>query len=396
MDAFFAAVEQLDHPEWRGRPVIVGGPSSGRGVVSAASYEARRYGVRSAMASARAERLCPEAIWARPRFERYREMSDAVLAILEQFTPHVQPVSIDEAYLDVTAGKHASADPVAVAEEVQSRVEALGITCSIGVASSKTVAKIASDHLKPNGLVVVYPGDEAAFLAPMSCGALPGIGPKTAAALASRGIRTLGELAALDEGTAAAVLGTHGPELVMRASGIDSRRVRRNPPAKSVSNERTFAEDLRSREEVERALESLCERVARRIRRKGISGRTVTLKLRFSDFTTRTVQQTMPQPTHGAEEILSATLEMLSDVWRPGVGLRLLGVGVSGFEERGQQLELLEESREEEDDGRRRRLTAGLDAVRERFGDDAVKRGREVAGDSSGKEEKDSEKPGSS
>ncbi len=193
LDAFFAAVEQLDHPEWRGRPVIVGGDPSRRGVVSTCSYEARLFGVRSAMPSARAAALCPQAVWAKPSFGRYHEMSQAVFAIFRDETPLVQPVSVDEAFLDVTQGAYAAEHPVAIARRIRERIAVLGVTGSVGVATSKTVAKIASDHDKPDGLTVVCPGDEAAFLAPLPVRDMSGVGPRTAERLASLGVKTLGD-----------------------------------------------------------------------------------------------------------------------------------------------------------------------------------------------------------
>ena len=226
LDAFFATVEQLDHPEWRGHPVIVGGSPEGRGVVSTASYEARRYGIRSAMPAARAARLAPpDTIWARPRFERYKELSDAVFAIMRDYSPELQPLSIDEAFIDVTPGPHGARDPVEIAREISARVDELGITGSIGVASGKTVAKIASDHKKPHGITVVPPGGEAAFLAPLPVEAMSGIGPKASSRLRKHGIATLGDLAALDDGTARDLLGSHGLTMVQRARGLDPRPV---------------------------------------------------------------------------------------------------------------------------------------------------------------------------
>ena len=346
LDAFFAAVEQLDHPEWRGRPVIVGGDPSRRGVVSTCSYEARLFGVRSAMPSARAAALCPHAVWAKPSFARYHEMSQAVFAIFRDETPLVQPVSVDEAFLDVTQGAYAAEHPVAIARRIRERIAALGVTGSVGVATSKTVAKIASDHDKPDGLTVVCPGDEPAFLAPLPVRDMSGVGPRTAERLSSLGVKTLGDLARLDEATAREVLGSHGPGLVLRARGVDPREVHDNDPAKSVSNERTFATDVRTPAEVHVALDALASKVGQRLRRKGIAGRTITVKLRFSDFTTRTVRRTLDHPSDDELVFGPVARDLLREAWSPGVGLRLLGVGVSGFEDRAQQLDLLESEAE--------------------------------------------------
>jgi DNA polymerase-4 len=385
LDAFFAAVEQLDHPEWRGKPVIVGGSAEGRGVVSTCSYEARVFGVRSAMPSVRARQLCPEAIWARGNFARYREMSQAVFAILREESPLVQPVSIDEAYLDITPGRYADDDPVDIARRIRSRIATLGITASAGLSSSKCVSKIASDFDKPDGLTVVRPGEEAAFLAPLPVRSMPGVGQRTAERLTSLGVATLGALASLDDATASEVLGRHGPDMVRRASGMDVRPVHDNDPVKSVSNERTFAADVRTRSEIDDAIAKLAAKVALRLRKKGAAGRTVTIKVRFSDFTTKTVRRTLAAPTDDDLVIAEVSRELLGGVWSPGVGLRLLGVGMSGFDERALQLDLLSEDAEvtprdgaPERRGGRDRLVRGMDAVREKFGDDAVKFGRDL------------------
>jgi DNA polymerase-4 len=383
LDAFFAAVEQLDHPEWRGKPVIVGGDPSRRGVVSTCSYEARAFGVRSAMSSARAAQLCPQAIWTSGSFERYREVSAAVRAIFRAETSLVQPVSIDEAFLDVTPGRFTTEHPVAVARRIRARVAELGVTCSVGLSAVKSVAKIASDHDKPDGLTIVCPGEEGSFLAPLPIRAMPGIGPKTAERLYALGIRTLGELAALDEITSAEVLGSHGIGLVARARGLDRRQVHDNDPVKSVSNERTFATDVRTPDEVDGALAKLSAKVGQRLRRKGLSGRTVTVKLRFSDFTTKTVRRTLAAATDDESVFGTVARELLRQAWSPGVGLRLLGVGVSGFDDKTVQLDLLDDTATGNtltSSGRtvREELVRGVDAVRTKFGDDAVRFGREL------------------
>lgn len=370
MDAFFAAVEQLDHPEWRGKAVIVGGSPDGRGVVSTASYEARVFGVRSAMPAAQAARLCPDAIWARPHFARYEELSQAVRGIMREVTPYVEPTSIDEAYLDVTPGEHGS-DPVSVARQIQARVAALGITCSIGVASGKTVAKIASDAEKPRGLTVVRPGEEARFLAPLPVNALPGVGRATAERLRGADVRTLGELAALDERSAIQLMGSAGVELVRRASGLDERPLTTDGDRKSISAEHTFRIDIRTREEVEAELSRLVERVCRRLRRHGLSGRTFTVKVRYADFSTRTVSRTVPHAADIECDVGPVAVSLLSQVWTPGAGLRLLGFGVSGFGRTAVQLDLLQPVI---DDPRPkdRALAEGVDRIRERFGDSAL------------------------
>lgn len=373
MDAFFAAIEQLDHPEWRGKAVIVGSPEA-RGVVSTASYEARRFGVHSAMPSTQAKRLAPDAIWAPPRFERYSEFSRKVRDIFRSISPKVEATSIDEAYIDVTPAGPGSPDPITLAERVQTEVDGLGLTCSIGLATSKTVAKVASDFRKPRGLTVVREGEEASFLAPLPVRALPGIGPATEKRLASLGLRTLGDLHRLDDVTAVQVLGDHGPSLVRRASGRGGSEVEVGREVKSLSKEHTFSHDIDSVDEVETALRGLADGVGARMRRKGLCARTVTVKLRYADFTTRTVRRTLPAPTDLEAVFLPVARELLRQAWSPGIGLRLLGLGMSGFDEPGEQLDLFGEADTTELQ-RRRALAEGIDAVRRRFGDDALRLG---------------------
>lgn len=370
MDAFFASVEQLDHPEWRGRPVIVGGSPEGRGVVSTASYEARRFGVRSAMPSAQAARLCPDAIWARGDFARYRELSRAICVIFTSVTPRVQQVSIDEAYLDVTPTGLSPVDPVEMARDIQRRVDALGLSCSIGVATSKTVAKIASDHDKPHGITVVRPDQERAFLAPLPVTAIPGVGAATAARLRDAGLRTLGDLARLDAQTAGQLIGSWGPELVRRAQGVDDRRVHESDDVKSVSHEHTFPYDVRERAEAEAALRELVGKVAARLRKQSRAGRTLTVKVRHSDFTTRTASKTLPSATDLDADMVAPALSLLRSLWTPGTGMRLIGFGVSGFSDPACQLDLF--SGNEDDRPRHKALAESVDEIRRRFGGDAI------------------------
>ena len=383
LDAFFASVEQLDHPEWRGRPVIVGGSADKRGVVSTASYEARRFGVHSAMPSATARRLCPQAIWTRGNYERYRELSAQVVAFLNDETPLVEQVSIDEAFFDVSPGRFSHESPVAICRRVQERVAGLGITCSIGLGVNKTVAKIASERQKPRGLTVVLPGTERAFLAPLLVGAMSGIGPATEGRLAEMGVRTLGELASCDPKRLEAAFGVLGPRMALRAAGLERSRVAEAAApedVKSVSNERTFASDLTERADVEAAVLHVSEIVARRLRKKGLSGRTVTLKLKFDACHAKTAQRALSHPSDDAREIGRLAVRLLGEIWREGTPVRLVGVGVSGFDEgRAEQLSLFDA--EGETDGGGRDLSAlgrVTDALRDRFGDDAVGYGRDL------------------
>ncbi|TLM79490.1 MAG: DNA polymerase IV [Actinobacteria bacterium] len=381
MDAFFASVEQLDHPEWRGRAVVVGGSPQGRGVIAAASYEARAYGVHSAMSAARAARLLPaDAVWARGNFERYAQVSAAIRALFEAETPHVRMASVDEAYLDVTPSEARPEHPVAVARRLIDAVDAMGLSCSVGVATSATVAKIASDRDKPHGLTVVPPGTEAEFLAPLAVGLMPGVGAVSQERLVSHGVLTLGDLAALDDATARDLVGSGGPDLVRRARGVDPTPVRPREAAKSVSREHTFATDLREEGEVLAELTRLTDEVCARMRRKGVAGRTVTVKLRYSDFTTRVASRTVATATDSPEAVLAAARETLRSAWTPGTGLRLLGVGVSHLVDPAEQLDLFGEA-DAERRGRDERLGSSLEAIRERFGDGAVGVGLDGIGD---------------
>ena len=285
LDAFFASVEMLDHPEWRGKPLIVGGDADSRGVVSTCSYEARRFGVHSAMASAEARRLCPKAIWTHGHFDRYREVSAQVMAILADETPRVERVSIDEAFIDITPGRFAPEDPLLVARRISDRVAGLGVTCSIGVGCNKTVAKIASERDKPFGLTIVRPGTEQRFLAALPVSAMSGIGRSAEERLRRMRIYTLGELSRAPESTLASIFGVNGERMRQRALGLEISEVTsldEEREVKSVSNERTFAKDLTERGDIEAAIALLGESVGRRLRRQGLTGATVTLKLKYS------------------------------------------------------------------------------------------------------------------
>lgn len=381
LDAFFASVEQLDHPEWRGKPLIVGGSSKKRGVVSTASYEARRFGVHSAMPAAQAERLCPQAIWTQGRFERYREMSDAVMSLLMDETPLVEQVSIDEAFFDVTPGRYSNESPVEICRRVQGRVSELGITCSIGLGVNKTVAKVASEREKPRGLTAVWPGTERTFLAPLPVGAMSGIGSATQAKLASLGIKTLGQLSRMPEIDATRRFGVAGPRMVMRAAGLERSTVtagayRESP--KSVSNERTFSEDLNDEDEIRAAIMHIAGLVGRRLRAKGLKGRTVTLKLKYDACTGHTAQASLACRTDQESVFGKEALRLLPQIWKRGMRVRLLGVGVSGFEEREPEQLGLFRTEEEERDERAERLSAATDALKARFGDDSVRYGRDL------------------
>ncbi|MGI6229495.1 MAG: DNA polymerase IV [Tractidigestivibacter sp.] len=385
LDAFFASVEQLDHPEWRGKPVIVGGSPEKRGVVSTASYEARVYGVHSAMASATAKRLCPDAIWASPNFKRYREMSDKVMSIIKDETPRVEQVSIDEAFFDVTPGRFSRESPVDICQRIQRRVLGLGISCSIGIGVNKTVAKIASEREKPRGLTVVFPGTEAGFLAPLPVSAMSGIGPAATSKLAEMGIKTLGQLAHADEKELEVRFGVMGPRMRERAAGREKSVVQLSDAeeeVKSVSNERTFETDITGRDELEAAILHIAGMVGRRLRKKGLKGRTVTLKLRYDTLRSRTAQTRLDSRVDDEHVFGPVAVGLLDELWKPGIRVRLVGVGISSFDDdpAGEQLRLFPDGQASENERSRNHanLSRVTDALKERFGDDAVEYGRDL------------------
>ena len=345
LDAFYAAVEQLDNPELRGKPVLVGGSPQSRGVVATASYEARVFGVHSAMPMATAVRQCPQGIVVRPRFDRYREMSRRVMDIFHDVTDLVEPLSLDEAYLDVTEAVGGGKLPLGVAIDLKRRVKyETGLNVSIGLGASKSVAKIASDLEKPDGLVVVPPGEERDFLAPLAVGKLWGIGPKTVERLRQDGIATIGDLASQPDDWFARRFGKRAANIHAKALGQDDDPVKTERFPKSISAETTFADDLEDPVQLREKLEKLSTSVAGSLERKGIRGRTVTVKLRLADFTTLTRQITLRSYTSAAEDIQKTGWTLLSAELAPGRAFRLLGVGMSGFEvetERPWQMPLL-------------------------------------------------------
>ena len=378
---FFSSVQPPYPPQWRGVSPLVGGEDNKRGVVSTCSYEARKYGVHSAMPSAQAKRLCPDAVWVQGRRERYAEVSREVMALILDETPYMEQMSVDEAYFDVTPGRFSRDDPVEVCARISRSVEALGITCSIGLSTSKTVSKIASERNKPNGTTVVYPGCEAAFLAPMGVRALPGVGPQTAATLERLGIRTLGALAQADPATLAQ-LGSLGPSIAARAAGFDPSPVQdhsRREEAKSVSCERTFSHDLTGAEEVHDALASVCAQTARRLRAKGLKGRCVCVKCCQEFGHTRTAQQTLERRIDDEHDILPVASALLGQLWRPGEHVRLLGVGLTNWQEGAAQASLFDDVEgQEREHARRERISSAKDALRGKFGSTAIMSGSEL------------------
>jgi DNA polymerase-4 len=379
MDAFYAAVEIRDNPALAGKPLIIGYPGP-RGVVSTCSYEARRFGVHSAMPSVTAMRLCPQATWLPGRMGLYSEVSRRILAMLDDVSPAVEPLSIDEAFIDLTGIAADLAQGREAGARLKERIRREErLTASVGVAPNKFLAKVASDLEKPDGLVVFPLEDVPRRLWPLPVERLWGVGPKTAAHLRSRAIQTVGDLLETPERDLVPLLGEGlSHHLLSLARGEDDRRVESEREAKSISEERTYERDLTDKEAIDRALLARGVGVARQLRRQKLAARTVHLKVRAGDFTTWTRSKTLTQPTDLAGPIVAAAREMLASKIPLGRrGVRLLGVGVSGLARAGlAQAELFEDAGAE----RTRRLARAADLVRERFGDEAVTRARLTRG----------------
>jgi DNA polymerase-4 len=379
MDAFFVSVELLRRPELRGRPVVVGG-SGDRGVVAAASYEARAYGIHSAMPSARARRLCPHAVFVHGDHAHYSQISERVMAVFRSYTPLVEPISLDEAFLDVTGARRSIGDGEAIGRRIRRQVQdAEGLGCSVGVAPSKMLAKLASQEAKPKpsttgpvvgtGVYVVVPGRELAFLHPLPARALWGVGPATLARLERLGVRTVGDIAAIPEPTLVASLGTaHGRHLSRLAHAVDDRPVVPDQAPKSIGHEETFPHDHHDRRPLAREIVRMADAVAGRLRRHGVAGRTVTLKIRFGDFRTITRSTTPAAALDDGPAIARAARALLDDV-DPTPGVRLLGVSVSGLVAGGAVQLTLDEAA---GGSPWREASGAIDAIRERFGTAAI------------------------
>ncbi|MBB6121454.1 DNA polymerase IV [Nocardiopsis algeriensis] len=370
MDAFFASVEQLRHPETRGRPVVIGGTGP-RSVVAAANYAARAKGVHSAMPMAQALRLCPDAAVFPPDGPAYRRVSESVMEILRSVTPLVQPLSLDEAFLDVSGARRRLGGPVRIAARIRERVrQEQGLTCSVGVAATRFTAKLGSTHCKPDGLLLVPTASVRAFLDPLPVGALPGVGDKTERVLARMGLRTVGALARYDADLLRLELGDKaGTRLSELARGIDESPVEPESADKSIGTEETFDEDVSDPETVRRELLRLSEKVGHRLRASGQAGRTVSVKLRRGDFSTVTRSRTLPDATDVGREINAVARELYAASGLVGVPLRLVGVRVEGVlpaDRVHRQMALGEE------DSGWRDVERVMDRVRERFGPGAI------------------------
>ncbi|TDW65157.1 DNA polymerase-4 [Novosphingobium sp. PhB55] len=336
MDAFYASVEQRDDPALRGKPVAVGG-SSLRGVVAAASYEARTFGVRSAMPSVRAARLCPDLIFRKPRFEVYREVSQQIRAIFHDYTPHVEPLSLDEAYLDVTADLKGIGSATRIAEEIRRRIKAeTGLTASAGVSYNKFLAKLASDQNKPDGLCVIRPGQGAQFVAVLPVRRFHGVGPRGAEKMARLGIETGADLRARDIGFLRAQFGSFAEYLYQAARGVDLRQVRANRPRKSVGGERTFFDNIQGTEALRETLGNIVDIVWDRVQRAEARGRTVTLKLRYADFQTLTRARSLHHFVADKAEFSALGHALLEELLPLPQPIRLMGLTLSALE-RGEE-----------------------------------------------------------
>lgn len=380
MDAFFVSVEELYDPSLKGKPVVVGGQRDERGVVSAASYAARKFGVHSAMPLRTAAKLCPQAIFVDGHPERYRECSEKVYAVMQRFTPLVEMASIDEAYLDMTGTERLHGPPLKAAHLLHEAIKSeTKLNSSIGIATARVVAKITSDQAKPNGVLWVVPGCEAAFLAPLEVRKMPGVGKVTEKRLHELGLKTIGDLARMGESFMEEQLGAWGAALAAKARGEDAggwydTEVGEDSGPKSISHEHTFGVDTADTVQLESTLLKLSEMVGRRLREHGLHAKTMQLKLRYSDFTTLTRAHTPDEPTQLDNEIYAVIRKLFRDNYEKRRPVRLLGVQTSHFDEAPQQLGLLEESTHQ----RWERAFSAADKLRDKFGDSSVMLGTSV------------------
>jgi len=375
MDAFFAAVEQRDNPTLRGKPVAVGRSAKSRGVIAAASYEARRYGIRSAMPTAEAQQHCPDLILVTPDHAKYRRVSKQIMALLAEYTPLVEQVSIDEAFLDVTGSLRLHGSATRIGQQIRQRIsQDFQLTASVGIGPNKFVAKLASEQAKPDGLLVIEPDQVGEFLAPLPVTALWGVGENTADKLHQLGFTTIGQLQQCNVDELVAQFGKHGRRLAQLARGQDDSPIHVGRDRKSVSHEQTFAEDIKDGQFLRGKLLELSEQVGHRLRSHNLKGRTVTLKLRFSDFRTITRSTTLTESTNADQQIYRSASSLLDAVNLAQRKVRLVGIAVSNLDT-GKQPQLLVTA-----NSRKSEVDKAIDAVRERFGTASIQRAR-IAGD---------------
>jgi DNA polymerase IV len=372
MDAFFVSVELLERPELRGKPVVVGGRHDQRGVVSAASYEARKYGIHSAMPLRTAGRLCPHAIFLDGRHTLYSEWSDRVATILAKFSPVVEMVSIDEAYLDLGGTERLHGPPLAAADKLLRAITSTtGLPCSGGLAATRLVAKVASDQAKPRGLLWVAPGQEARFLAPLSVRKIPGIGEITERALRALGIETVEQLATVQQERLEKIFGQWGTALFRKARGGDSYEFVIDAEPKSISHNHTFGEDTDEAGALDAMLSHLSQKACKRLREAGLTARTLTLTIRYAGFDTHTRSKTLAEPTRLDADIFAVFRDLFREHRDRSRKIRLLGVSLSGLTHEAEQLDLLEAERR----GKLEKLTSAADRLRDRFGFGSVQFG---------------------
>ncbi len=375
LDAFFVSVEQASNPELRGKPVVVGGKPGSRGVVATASYEARAFGLHSAMPLSTAVRLCPQAIFIEGNYHHYAEVSKKFMAILADFSPFLEPMGLDEAYMDVTGFESLHGSIHQMALKIKQRVkDELGIVASIGIATCKVVAKVASDESKPDGLIEVLPGGEANFLAPLAVRKLPGVGKKTEQVLNGIGIRTIGQLAKVPLPALQSHFGVFGDMLYRHANGIDNSPVTPPEEAKSISRETTFEEDTRDIVFLSATLRRQAERVGADLRETGKQAKCVSVKVRYADFTTITRQRTLPQLTDLDQTIFQTGNDLLQKAVADNrLAIRLIGIGVSNLSEQALQLSLMTDTEQ-----RLEKLNRAIDRIRDKYGFSAIQTGRTI------------------
>ncbi len=376
MDAFFAAVEQRDNPALRGQPVVIGADpkkGKGRGVVSTCSYEARRYGIHSAMPISQAYRACPQAHFLPGNMKKYKDISRRIFEILYDFTPDIEPISIDEAFLDITGSYHFYQTPLKTCASIKKRIQKdLGLAASIGIAPNKMVAKIASDFCKPNGLLEILPEKLLDFLWPLPVRHMWGIGKQTQKSLHAMGIQTIGDIAKADSTQFTKKFGAHGQHMHTLAQGIDERKVAVDDEIKSISHEHTFDVDTSNSEEIYQTLSHLSEKISRRLRRHALKGKTITVKIRFDSFKTISRARTLPERTNFYDDIYSNSKQIFDALGNLKAKFRLIGIRISNFHDPYVQESLFIDTLRHK---KRENIHQAIDKIKDKFGEKAIHRG---------------------